>query len=83
MPGTNSPAHFYSEQINARRDEIATRYPTLSEAEATLLAAFRAATDDARGDMLPMMLAIAKHEPRQRPTLTLVKGHHGKNGEAA
>lgn len=81
MPGTNSPELSHSEQISARRDEIAKRYPTLSKAEATLLAAFRAASDDARADMVAMSVSIAKGSPRQRPALTLVRGAQRQFGE--
>jgi hypothetical protein len=45
-----------------------------TQAEAALLEAFRAMTDDARQCAVGMMQSIAKGSPRQKPSLTLVAG---------
>ena len=45
---------------------------TLTPAEADLLAAFRAAADEAQPTMVRMMQSIAAGSPRRRPALTLV-----------
>ena len=46
----------------------------LTPAEADLLAAYRAAADEAQPTMIRMMQSIAEGSPRQRPALTLVAG---------
>lgn len=46
---------------------------SISLSEANLLAAYRAAADDARHDMILMAQAVASVNPRQRPALMLVQ----------